>query len=135
MFKRLISVILLAHLLVPLSLLLPVLQIPENASSLIEASHYYNIFDYVILNKYVYVTALLISFIVAELLGVANAIYGLAQKEIKHFHVRASFVLGFSSAILGAMFISAGSYTFFAVCAISFLLISYCSIKLMKLEK
>ena len=67
--------------------------------------------------------------------GVINAVYGLAKNELKHRTVQLSFLMSFSSAILGAMFISASSYIFFVICALSFVMIAYSSIKLMKLEQ
>ena len=94
----------------------------------------YNVFTFIANNQYTYVTILLITFLIVELCGLANAIYGLSIKELNHKNIQVSFLLGFSSAILGAMFISAGSYLFFIICAISFIAISYSAIKLMKKE-
>lgn len=130
MGKKFFLVILIFHALVPLSLLFPVLQISEA----IESSGYYNVFDYIRLNSYTYVTVLLVIFVIVELCGLGNAIYGLTLKKLNSKNIGFSFLLGFSSAILGAMFLSSGSYLFFIICAVSFIVISYSSIKLMKLE-
>lgn len=131
MSKKYFWIILISHMIVPLSLFFPVLKIPEMLDSL----SLYNVFTFIANNQYTYVTILLITFLIVELCGLANAIYGLSIKELNHKNIQVSFLLGFSSAILGAMFISAGSYLFFIICAISFIAISYGSIKLMKLEQ
>lgn len=131
MNKKYFGLILASHAIVPLSLLFPVLQISEE----IESSGYFNVFEYIKLNRYTYVTVLLVIFVIVELCGLGNAIYGITLKELNRRNIGSSFLLGFSSAILGAMFLSAGSYLFFIICAISFIVISYSSIKLMKLEQ
>ncbi len=131
MSKKYFLVILIFHALVPISLLFPVLQI----SQVQESFSFFNVFEFIRQNQYTYVTILLITFILVDLCGLGNAIYGLTRKELKHRNIQVSFLLGFSSAILGAMFISAGSYLFFIICAVSFIAISYSAIKLMKLEK
>ena len=131
MIKKLYIAILLSHLLVPISLLFPILKISES----LEGQGYYNVINYIILNEYTYVTVLLIIFSIVELCGLSNAIYGLTINELNRKNISMSFLFGFSSAILGAMFISTGSYLFFIICAISFVVISYASIRLMKLEQ
>ncbi len=131
MSRKFFWIILISHLIVPISLFFPVLQDFEISNS----STLFNIFDFIRQNQYVYITVLLITFILIELCGLANAIYCLTKKAPSNRNISISFLFGFSSAILGAMFISVGSYPFFIICAVSFLLISYSSIKLMKLEK
>ena len=135
MQKRLLLINLVAHLSVPLSLFFPILQVSENASSLTQGSGAFNVFDFIRLNQYTYVSILLLVFLLCELIGAGYAVYGLVKKELPHLYRSTSFLLGFSSAVLGAMFISAGSYIFFTICALSFFFISYASIKLMKMEK
>ncbi len=130
MGKKFSVIILIFHLIVPLSLLFPVLQTSETSKS----TELFNIFQYINQNQYFYISVLLVAFLLIELLGVANAIYYISVKTPDRRSVGISFLFGFSSAILGAMFISAGSYLFFSLCALSFIVISYCSIKLMKLE-
>lgn len=135
MHKKYFIVILLSHLFIPVSLLFPVLQVPSNAVSELSEFEFFNVVRFIQLNQYTYVTILLVLFTIVELFGVINAIYGLAKNELKHRTVQLSFLMSFSSAILGAMFISASSYIFFVICALSFVLIAYSSIKLMKLEQ
>lgn len=130
MSKKYFLSILISHLIVLVSVFFPILNISNTSSSI----DYYNIFSYIRKNPSTYATVLLIIFIVFELAGVANAVYGLIKKDTNHKHILATFLLGFSSAILGAMYISVGSHIFFLICAISFFAISYSSIKLMKLE-
>jgi len=125
----------LSHLIVPASLLFPVLRISSEAFIEGALEGYVNIFKFITINQYLYVTILLVVFVLVELLGVANSIYGLTLKEMSHRNIGLAFLFGFSSAVLGAMFISSGSYVFFTLCAVSFILISYASVKLMKFEK
>ena len=135
MHKKYFIVILLSHLFIPVSLLFPVLQVPSNAVSELSEFEFFNVVSFIQLNQYTYVTVLLVLFTIVELFGVINAVYGLAKNELKHRTVQLSFLMSFSSAILGAMFISASSYIFFVICALSFVMIAYSSIKLMKLEQ
>ena len=127
MSKKYFLLILVSHAIVPISLLFPVLQISQGLEHI-------NIFEYISQNQYFYVKISLVTFIIAELCGLANAIYGLSKKDLHHKNIQMSFLLGFSSAILGAMLIGAGSYMFSFICAISFVVISYSAIKLMKKE-
>lgn len=127
MSKKYFLAILISHAIVPISLLFPVLQISQGVEHI-------NIFEFISQNQYLYVTILLITFLTVELFGFGNAIYGLTRRELNHKNIQMSFLLGFSSAILGAMFISVGSHLFSVICAISFVVISYSAIKLMKKE-
>lgn len=131
MKKRFFIYIIIAHLLVPIFLILPIHRLRVGIG---ESISFISIFEYIENANNHLITAMLIVFIVIEFLGIANAIYGI-KTDGNHLSTRNSFALGFSSAILGAMFLSFGSYIFFLVCAISFLVISYFSIRLMKMEK
>ena len=131
MSKKYFWIIVAFHAIVPISLFFPVLRTPNLSNS----SSRINVIDYIRLNQYKYVSILLIIFVVVELAGLINAIYGLTLKKLSHKNIGCSFLLGFSSAILGAMFLSADSLLFFIICAVSFVVISYSSIKLMKLEQ
>lgn len=134
MHKKPFIIILLSHLIVPLSLLFPVFKVGNKLTNTSVDKDFVNIIGYVQINVYGYITVVLVIFMIMEILGIVNSINGIRHKELKHAPIRNSFYLGFSSAVLGATFISVGSYVFFAVCAASFLVISYFSIKLMKME-
>lgn len=129
MNKKYLIAILISHLVVPLSIIFPILKITGTDSNNVMC----NFFEYIKSNPTIYATILLIIFLVFELIGAGNSIYVLAKKEITHKNIQSLFLLGFSSAILGAMYISVARI-FFVICAISFVLISYASIKLMKRE-
>lgn len=129
MNKKYLIAILISHLIVPISMFFPILKITHADSNNVMC----NAFEYVKNNPTVYATILLVVFLAFELIGAGNSIYVLAKKEITHKNIQSLFLLGFSSAILGAMYISVARI-FFAICAISFVLISYASIKLMKRE-
>ena len=130
MSKKYFWIILLSHALVIASLFFPVLKVTSSLSN----HDMFNIFSFIEKNPSIYLTVLLIVFTLFEILGALNAIYCIARKEVSRRNVSSTFLLGFSSAILGAMFISVDSHIFFILCAVSFIFISYASIKLMKLE-
>ena len=130
MSKKYFWIILLSHALVIASLFFPVLKVTSSLSN----HDMFNIFSFIEKNPSIYLTVLLIVFTLFEILGALNAIYCIARKEVSRRNVSSTFLLGFSSAILGAMFISVDSHIFFILCAVSFVFISYASIKLMKLE-
>ena len=130
MNKKYLLAILISHLLVPISIFFPILKIVGTDSNYVMC----NVFGYIKNNPTIYATVLLIIFLVFELIGVGNTVYVLVKKKITHKNTQSMFLLGFSSAILGAMYISVARI-FFIICAISFVAIAYASIKLMKLEK
>ena len=129
MNKKYLIAILISHLVVPISIFFPILKITDTNSNNIMC----NVFEYVKNNPTVYATILLIVFLTFELIGAGNSVYVLTKKEISHKNIQSLFLLGFSSAILGAMYISVARI-FFIICAVSFVFISYSSIKLMKRE-
>ncbi len=130
MRKRFFIYIIVAHLLVLVSLFLPIHRIKTGVN---ESISFIDFFEYFDNNQSMIINVLLIVLLIAELLGIANAIYGILKG--RHFVIRNAFALGFASAILAAILLSAGSYMFFFVCAVSFILISYFSLRLMKMEK
>ena len=131
MQKRFFIYIIISHLLVPFSLILPIHRLKIGTS---ESMSFINIFEYLKHNRNLYINIFLLIFIFCELLGIVNSFFGVFGK-ITHISIRNSFALGFSSAILAAIFLSNGSYIFFLVCAFSFLTISYFSLRLLKMEK
>jgi len=130
MRRRFFVYIILAHLLVPIALVLPIHRIEAGAA---ESISFINIFEYLEITDSVYVTIFIAVFVFGELLGIANAIVGICVSK-KHAYIRNAFALGFCSAILAAIFIGFGSYIFFIVCAGSFFVISYFALRLMKSE-
>lgn len=130
MKKRFFAYIIASHLVVIASLLFPIHRLKTGIN---ESISFINFFEYLSQNQSGIVKVLFVILILAELLGIANGIYGIVK--LNHFSIRNAFTLGFSSAILAAMLLSSGSYIFFLVCATSFLLISYFSLRLLKMEK
>lgn len=130
MRRRFFVYIILAHLLVPIGLLLPIHRVEAGT---VQSDDFINIFEYLDYTNSVYITVLIALFVLGELLGVVNSVYGIYTSN-KHIAIRNSFAYGFCSAILAAIFLGFGSYIFFVVCAASFLIISYFSLRLMKAE-
>lgn len=130
MKKRFFAYIISSHLAVLISLLFPIHRLKTGIK---ESISFINFFEYLDQNQSMIVNVLFIILILAEALGIANGIYGIVKKN--HFSIRNAFTLGFSSAILAAMLLSSGSYIFFLICAASFLVISYFSLRLLKTEK
>lgn len=131
--KKYFIFIVIAHLLVPVSLLFPVLNLQERMAG---STENVNIFRFVNDNHYVFLTVLILILLFASVLGAATALYGIFSKnENKHAPIRNSFFIGFSEAILSAIFLSSGSYIAFTICAIMFIVISVSAIRLLKLEK
>ena len=136
MEKRLYFLIALAHLAVPISLLTPIITITETRVGIDGATavEMYNInfFQYFLYDIYSTLAIFMLIFSIVELLGAANAFYSVFTKKPNHVSYKISFYLGFSSAVMAALQSGSKSYAFFFICVISFLIISFSSIKLMK---
>lgn len=136
MEKKLYFIIALAHLAVPISLLTPIITMTETKVGMGGATEIemYNInfFQYFLYDIYSVVAIFMLVFIIVELLGAVNAFYAVFTKKSNHVSYKISFCLGFSSAVMAALQAGSSSYLFFFICVVSFLVISFCSIKLMK---
>jgi hypothetical protein len=131
--KKFFIFIVALHIAVPISLLFPIINLQVGMSGNLE---YVDIFRFIGENRYSFVTVLLLVLVGISILGIINSLYGaISKKENKHVPVRNAFIFGFCDAIFGAVFLSIGSYSAFAISAITFILISIFSVKLMKLEK
>jgi hypothetical protein len=69
-----------------------------------------------------------------HVVGIVNAVAGVARERFSHFSINLTIICGFASALMGALHLYSKSYTLFAICAFSFLAIAVCSIKLVKME-
>lgn len=138
MEKRLYFLIALAHLTVPISLLTPIIIITETSVGMegaIDIEMYnINFFQYFLYDIYSTLAIFMLIFSLVELIGAANAFYAVFTKKPNHVSYKVSFYLGFSSAVMAALQAGSKSYAFFFICVISFLIISFCSIKLMKAD-
>lgn len=130
--------ILLSHLAVIVSLLTPIIRVDEERLGIsgngITDVRYFNIIDYMTKDIHRLTGVLMIILAVFHILAILNALYGLFFKGYHHASIKYTFVLAFASATMGALQLYSQSYVFFAICAVSFLLVSFCSIRLMKLE-
>ena len=136
MEKKLYFLIALAHLAVPISLLTPIITITETkvgiGGTTVVEMYNINFFQYFLYDVYSTLAIFMLIFSVVELLGAVNGFYAAFTKKPNHVSYKASFYLGFSSAVMAALQAGSNSYAFFFICVISFLVISFCSIKLMK---
>ena len=131
--------ILLSHLAVMVSLCTPIIVIKELQMDItgkrMTESYYVNIFQFVLDEKYSLTAVLMMILCIGHIVGIVNAVYGLAKNSLLHRSVNVGFVFGYSSALMGALLLYTGSYGIFTICAASFFAVSYCSVKLMKEEK
>lgn len=128
-----------AHIFLMVSLLTPILVIAETkvgwGGNTSEIMYRMNIFEYIRYDAYAVVSFFMISLSVFSIIG---AIYALIQAFSEKPSTRASkisFALGFASAMLGALQVDSKSYVFFVFCVVSFFVISFCSIRLMKFDE
>ena len=136
--KAYISV-LLSHLTVIVVLLTPIIRVTEIKMDIlgqkIENSYYVNIIDYFKDERYSLTSVLMMLLTLGQLVGLANAIYGLCKKRYSHTSISVTFACSFLVALLGAIHLYSKSYALFIICAAAFFVISFCSVKLIKAEK
>lgn len=139
MEKKLDFVIALAHLAVPVSLLTPIISITETKVGIGGATtvetYDLNFFQYFWNDIYSAVAIFMLVFAVVEICGAAYAFYVTFSKKPHPVSEKITFSLGFSSAVMAALQAGSESYVFFAICVVSFLVISICSIKIMKMRE
>ena len=131
--------ILCSHLAVLTALLTPIIRVAEikmtSAGRTETDSYYLNIFDFARVNLNSVSTFLMLVLAVFHFFGVANAFYGLFKKSYSHLSINLTFIFGLASAFMGALQLYSRSYALFFICAATFILISLCSIKLIKSEE
>lgn len=130
--------ILLSHLSVLIVLFTPIIRLSEikidSAGEKVTDIFYVNLVDFLKSQGHTLTTVIMIVLTLGHVFGLGNAIFGLVKKEQSHFSVNATFVCSFASALMGALLLYSNSYALFFICAASFLIISFCSIKLIKAE-
>ncbi len=130
--------ILLSHLTVLIVLFTPIIRLNEikivNSGEKVSDIYYANLVEFID-NQGVSLTSFVMIFLtIGHILGIGNAIFGLIKKEHNHISINLTFVCSFASALMGALLLYSKSYALFAICAVSFFFISFCSIKLIKAE-
>ena len=136
--KGIFITVIFSHLVVLLSLLAPVIRVTEGGimiegESLLE-SYYINVVQYVLSGIHVITSVLLIIMIFFHFSGIAIAIYGMIRKGYGHKTVNMTVFLGFTSGLMGALNLYSESYALFAVCAVSFIALTVCSVLLIRAE-
>ena len=136
--KAYISV-LLSHLVVLVVLFTPIIRVMEIKMDMlgqkIENSFFVNIIDYLKGERYSLTSVFMMLLTLGQLLGIANALYGLFKKGYSHTSISITFACSFLVALLGALQLYSKSYALFIICAVAFFVISFCSVKLIKAEK
>ncbi|MBQ7225094.1 MAG: hypothetical protein IJX02_00660 [Clostridia bacterium] len=129
---------LVSHLVVLIALVTPIIRASDTRTSLTgnteSSSSYLNIFQFIQTDLYSFTSVLMLILVFIHFLGISNAIYGIVKKKYSHWSINLTFLFGFASALMGALHLYSGSYALFSICAASFLVISFCSIKLIKSE-
>ena len=131
--------VLLSHLTVVSVLFTPIIRVTEIKMDIlgqkIENSYFVNFIDFLKDEKYSLTAVLMIFLTLGQLLGLANAIYGLIKNGYSHTSINITFACSFLVALLGALHLYSKSYALFIICALAFFVISFCSVKLIKSEK
>lgn len=131
--------IFLSHLMVLIVLFTPIIRVTEIKMDLIgqklENSYFVNIIDFVRVERYSLTSVLMLILSIGQMVGLVNAIYGLFKKGYSHTSINLTFACSFVVALLGALHLYSKSYALFFICAASFFVISFCSVKLIKAEE
>ena len=139
MHKKYFLIVMLSHLVVPISMLFPVLRVNEirlaSSGSTLADEYYINLFEYIYSGLYTFTGFLILALITLQVAFSVLAFVGFLSKNLKPMIVRFLFVSSFLSAVLGALQIYSGSSVLFILCAVSFGLIAFASIKLIKIEE
>lgn len=127
-----------SHITVLCALLMPVIRVTETKMTSISdktvTSSYLNVFEFLQVNLNSLSSAIMIILMAAHVAGIANAIVGTLKKGYVNTCVSLTFACGLASAFMGALQLYSGSYILFSICAISFVLIAFCSLRLIKIE-
>ena len=127
-----------SHLTVLCVLLMPIIRVTETKMTSISdktvTSIYVNVFEFLQVNLNSLSSIIMIILMSAHVAGIVNAIVGIIKKGYVNVCVSLTFICGLASAFMGALQLYSGSYTLFAICALTFLAISFCSVRLIKIE-
>lgn len=117
---------------------MPIIRVTETKMTSISdktvSSIYLNVFEFLQVNLNSLSSIIMIILMAAHLAGVVNAIVGIVKKGYVNLCVSLTFICGLASAFMGALQLYSGSYTLFAICAATFIAISYSSVRLIKIE-
>ena len=132
------TAVLLSHLTAFIVLFTPIIRVTEikmdTVGQRLENSYFVNIIDFLKTEKSSLTAILMVLLAFGQLIGIINAIYGIAKKEYSHMSINITFACSFMVALLGAVHLYSKSYALFSICAVAFFVVSYCSVKLIKAE-
>lgn len=139
MHRKYYLIIAISHLAVVVSMLFPLINVNELRLGVAGAQkaepYYMNIISFLQNEIYPITGILMLIFVGISIFGFILALYGFISKKLKSFSVKLSFIAGFGSASLGALLLYSKSTMLFIICALSFVIISFCAIKLVRLEE
>ncbi len=139
MHKKYYLAIIISHVVVITSLFFPLININElriGVAGAVDADPYYmNIINFLQTEIYPITGLLMLILLSMALLGAINGVYGLVSMRVRPFSTKSAFILGFSSALLAALLLYSESTVLFVICALSFGVISFASIKLFRAEE
>ncbi|MBQ7906536.1 MAG: hypothetical protein IJ309_01030 [Clostridia bacterium] len=139
MHKKYYWLILASHFSVCLAMLFPVIRVSEtrlsNLGITLEYTNFINLFHYISNDIYTITAILMLLLTIGSAFGVANAIWGIASKELKPRTSKLSFALSFTLAAMGALTVYSRSYVLFTICAAAFFTSAISSIRLARLEQ
>ena len=130
--------VLLSHLAVLIALLTPIIRVSEIKMTLTgeksDEASLVNFIEFIVRDPYNFTSVLMLVLVGVHIMGVANALFGIIKKKYSHSSINFTFYCSFASALMGALHLYSKSYALFFICAVSFLVIAFCSIKLIKSE-
>lgn len=139
MHRKYYIAILVSHLFLIVSMLFPVLKVSEirlapwGAGDQQEQN--LNLIEYI--NKAISpITGYFMIFLLlVAALGAANAVLGIVLNKVNSVSVKIAFIFGFSSAAMTALQIYSGSVLLLLISVITFVAITFCSVKLIKIDE
>ena len=137
-YKKFHIIIAVAHSFVVTAMFFPLINVNalRIGVSIGEADPYFmNVVNYLQNEIYPLTGIFMISLMILASLGAINSIMGIFSKKIRPINVKLAFIFGFSEATLAALLLYSGSAALFAICAVSFVLVSFSAIKLIRLEE
>ena len=137
-YKNFHIIIAAAHSFVVTAMFFPLINVNSQriGATVSEAEPYYmNVVNYLRNEIYPLTGIFMITLMILASLGAVNSMMGVFSKKIRPVNVKLSFILGFSEATLAALVLYSNSIALFVICAVSFVLVSVSSIKLIRLEE
>jgi hypothetical protein len=136
MYKKHFFAIILSQIMVPLSMLLPVMRIEETRINfggvMTTEKAYVNIFKYLSYDVYLTVGIIMLSLAIVLIIACANSLLAIYTQSKTLIYAKMSFFYSLATAIMGAFAAGVSSYALTIICACSFTFNSVLSIRVIK---